>query len=159
MKKNILVAVALVATLSTGAFAYNQNKGNCDGQRMQQNKTQMQNKSMHKGMNQGTKQGMHKRNKGGMQMFSQLNLTDKQKYELSILKDEMKLEMKKSRGYKKQRNAVKFATADGFDKAGFKKFANTKHTKKLDMRADFMEKAFKLLTKEQVTQLKTLAAK
>lgn len=161
MKKNILVAAALIATLSTGAFAYNQNKGDCDGQRMQQNKMQKQGmqKGMKQGMQKGMKQGMQKRNKGGMRLFSQLNLTDEQKYNLSILKDEMKLEMKKSRGFKKQNRSAQFVSEDGFDKASFIKSSNERHAKKLALKANFMEKAFKILTKDQVAQLKTLVAK
>lgn len=165
MKKNILVAAALIATLSTGAFAYNQNKGNCDGTRMQQK--QMQNSGMQKGMKQGMnkgmkqnmKKGMHKRNKGGMRLFSQLNLTDEQRFNLSILKDEMRLEMKKSRGFQKQNRSVQFVSEDGFDKAAFIKSSNDRHAKKLELKANFMEKAFKILTKEQLAQLKTLVAK
>lgn len=159
MKKNILVAAALIATLSTGAFAYNQ--GNCNGQRMQQNN--MQSKYMQKGMmNQGMQKGMMKKSmnkRRGMRMFAQLNLTNEQRYQLSILKDEMKLEMKKARGFKKQNRAMQFFSANGFDKAAFIKSANEKHAKRLELRANFMEKAFKILTKEQVAQLKTIAAK
>ena len=156
MKKNILVA-DLIATLSTGAFAYNQNKGNCDGQYMQQNKMQMQNQKncINKGMKKSMKQGMNRHGRNGMRIFAQLNLTDKQRYEMSILRDEMRLEMKKSRGYVKQNNIMQFISADGFNKSEFKKFANENQTKKLNLKADFMEKAVKLLTKEQLTQLKT----
>jgi len=157
MKKNILVAAALIATLSTGAFAYNQNKGNCDGPRMQQKQMQMQNSDMQRGMKQGMKKSMHKR--GGMRMFAQLNLTDEQRYNLSILKDEMKLEMKKSRGFKKQNRAAQFISNDGFDKTVFIKSSNERHAKKLELKGNFMEKAFKILTQEQLAQLKTLAAK
>lgn len=187
MKKNILVVAALVATLSTGALAYGQNKGNCDGQRMQQNKGMQQGmqrcmkqgsqQGMKQGMKQGSKQGMqkkgmknckqnrgmkqgmNKRSKGGMQLFSQLKLSDEQRFELSILKDEMRLEMKKSRGFQKQNRAMNFISEDGFDKAQFKKSANDRHAKKLELKANFMEKAFKILTKEQLAELKTLLAK
>jgi Spy/CpxP family protein refolding chaperone len=149
MKKNILVAAALIATLSTGAFAYNQ--GNCNGQGMQRG---MMNQGMQKDM---MNQGMYKR--GGMRMFAQLNLTNEQRYQLSILRDEMKLEMKKARGFKQQNRPMQFVSADGFDKEAFKKFSNEKHAQRLELRANFMEKAFKILTAEQVAQLKTLAAK
>jgi len=150
MKKNILVAAALIATLSTGAFAYNQ--GNCNGQGMQRG--MMMNQGMQKGM---MKQGMNKR--GGMRIFAQLNLTNEQRYQLSILRDEMRLEMKKARGYSKQNRLMQFVSADGFDKEAFKKFSNENHAQRLELRANFMEKAFKILTAEQVAQLKTLAAK
>ena len=168
MKKNILVAAALIATLSTGAFAYNQNKGDCNGMYKQQNNTQMQkncmNDGMQKGMKKGMKQGMNKKGmkkhgRDGMRMFAQLNLTDEQRFEMSILKDEMKLEMKKSRGFKKQYNIVQFITEDGFNTEEFKKFASENQTKKLNLKADFMEKAVKLLTKEQLVQLKLLASR
>jgi Spy/CpxP family protein refolding chaperone len=145
MKKNILVAVALVGTLATGAFAYNHTQGNCDDQTIQ-----MQQKGMHKHM---------RHNKDGMRMFSQLNLTSEQKYQLSILKDEMRLQMKKSRGYSKQNKIMQFVSDNGFDKEAFKKAMSEDQSKQLELRADFMEKAFNILTKEQVTKLKTLAAK
>ena len=150
MTKKILVTAVLVGTLATGAFAYNKD---CQ-------------KSGQKGMKQGqsTQQGMmkkgHKMNKkgmsrhGGMQMFSQLNLNDDQKFKLSILKDEMKLEMKKLRGAKKQGKMVKFVGDDGFDKKAFMAEADSKHTKMMAIKANHMEKVFKILTKEQVAELK-----
>lgn len=150
MKKNILVAAALIATLSTGAFAYNQ--GNYDNPRMQQN--QMQNRGM---MHKGMKRGMHRRD--DMRLFAQLNLTDEQRYKLSILKDEMRLEMKKARGFQQQQKPMQFISADGFDKDAFIKFSKQKEAQKLELRANFMEKAFQILTKEQITKLQTLAAK
>jgi len=153
MKKSILITTALIATLTTGAFAYNQNKANFNCQNMQQGK--MQNKQMKKRMNH-QRYGKHK---GGMTMFSQLNLSDKQRYELSILKDEMRLEIKKSRGYMKQNRAIKSLSEDGFNKKEFIKLANEEHNKRLNLKANFMEKAFKILTKEQISQLKTLASK
>jgi len=158
MKKSILVTTALIATLSTGAFAYNQ--GNCDSPRMQQDQMQqkgMQKKGMKQNMHKGMKRGMHRPD--DMRMFAQLNLTDEQKYKLSILKDEMRLEMKKARGYSKQNKIMQFISADGFDKEAFKQFATGKEAAKLELRANFMEKAFGILTKEQIAQLKTIAAR
>ena len=89
-------------------------------------------KGFHKGMKRG----------GGMMMFSQLELSAEQQHKLSILRDEMRLEMKKQMGPKKRGNMQKFITADGFDKAGFLKEMNERHTKMSELKATHMEKAF-----------------
>ena len=174
MKKTLLATVVLVGALTTGAVAYNQNcknggencqKGTQQGMMQGQGKNQ-------KGMQQNEqikKKGWHgykMRQKGikhndnsmqnsyGTQMFSKLNLTDDQKYKLSILKDEMKLEMKKLRGPKKQNKMMKFVNDSGFDKKAFTKEAESKSTKRIALRANHMEKVFKVLTKEQIAELK-----
>ena len=150
MTKKILVTAVLVGSLASGAFAYgkdckqNGQRGMKSGQSTQQ--------GMMKKSQKMNKQGMKKR--GGMQMFSQLNLSDDQRFQLSILKDEMKLEMKKSRGAKKQGKMVKFVSDDGFDKKAFMAEADDRHTKMMAIKANHMEKVFKILTKEQIAELK-----
>lgn len=155
MKKVILTSVLLAGLAATSAFAY---KGNCQMQGDNQgcNKSQMQKdcgmkgeKRFHKGMKRG---GF---NKGGM-MFSQLDLSDEQKYQMSILRDEMRLEMKKEMGMKKRGQMQKFITADGFDKDAFIKDSNERHQKMTELRAKHMEKVLALLTKEQIAKLQTI---
>ncbi|HIP44877.1 MAG TPA: hypothetical protein EYG93_06060 [Sulfurospirillum arcachonense] len=150
MTKKILVTAVLVGALASGAFAYNKDcqnsgqRGMKSGQSTQQGMMNKSHKMNKKGM------GRH----GGMQMFSQLNLSDDQKFQLSILKDEMRLEMKKLRGAKKQGKMVKFVGDDGFDKKAFMKEADSRHAKMMTIKANHMEKVFKLLTKEQIAELK-----
>jgi Spy/CpxP family protein refolding chaperone len=96
----------------------------------------------------------HSSNQHMGQMFSQLKLTDEQQFQISILRDEMKLEMKKLRGAKQQGKMAKFIGDNGFDKEAFTKEANTMKTKKIVLKADHMEKVFKILTKEQIAELK-----
>lgn len=142
MKKKILAVVLVTGTLLTGAYA----KGNCENNQGMMNKKQvmMQHKNMHKGV------------KHGMQgMFGKLNLSSEQKYKISILRDEMKLEMKKLMGPKKRNMISTFITNDGFDRDAFIKNSNDMHQKMQKIRADFMEKAFKILTKEQIKNLKS----
>ncbi len=159
MKKRTLLAVALTGALTVGAFAQGMNnqQNMMYGQQNMQNQQNMQRgqgMGMHsgmmgKGMMNGSMMG------GGMQMFSQLNLTSEQQFKLSILRDEMRLEMKKAMHAGQQKGQMEaFFKGDKFDKASFKKHMNEKHDKMLNLKADNMEKAFKILTKEQIAQLK-----
>ncbi len=146
MKKRILVA-ALVSTLTVGAFAQGM-MNNQQGMQKQQkmwNQCSMHNRTM-----------MH----SGMQMFSQLNLSNEQRFQLSILRDEMRLEMKKLMYSQNNiKNMGEFIEGNFFDKSAFKENMNKKHEKMLDLRADNMEKVFKILTKEQILELKNNFAK
>jgi Spy/CpxP family protein refolding chaperone len=150
MTKKILVTAVLVGTLATGAFAYNKDSQNSGQRGMKSGQSTQQ--GMMKRSHKMNKKGMSRH--GGMQMFSQLNLSDDQKFQLSILKDEMRLEMKKSRGAKKQGKMVKFVSDDGFDKKAFMAESDSKHTKMMAIKANHMEKVFKILTKEQIAELK-----
>jgi Spy/CpxP family protein refolding chaperone len=160
MKNKILATVLVVGTLATASLAYNQNCPNAGQKGMMQGQGMQQQGMMQKGMNkqcanQGkmmSKRGMG-RHGGGMQMFAQLNLSDDQKFQMSILRDEMKLEMKKARGAKQKGKMMNFIKDNGFDKDAFKKEANERHQKMMELKAAHMEKVFKLLTKEQVAQL------
>jgi len=96
---------------------------------------------------------------GMMGMFQNLNLSNDQRYKISILKEEMKLDMRKLMGPNHRKEMFSFMTTNGFDKAGFKKEARQIHNKMLNIKADNMEKMFKILTKEQIKQLKKNIAK
>lgn len=91
---------------------------------------------------------------GMMNMFQNLKLSNDQRYNISILREEMRLDMRKLMGPDHRKEMSNFITSNGFDKAGFIKEANEMHDKMLKIKADNMEKMFKLLTKEQITQLK-----
>jgi len=162
MKKSILVTAVLVGTLVTGAFAFGGN-GNCDGsgQKTMKNQQAMQQQTQKRGWHgykmrqKGIQHHNNIGNRGaGMQMFAQLNLTDEQQFQLSILRDEMRLEMKKLRGVNKQGQMLKFVNENGFDKKAFMKDRNEMQTKRLALKAEHMEKVFKILTKEQIAELK-----
>ncbi len=158
MKKKILVASLLIGALSTAAFAFNQNcpnfgqrgmQGNMPGSQQgmmmnQKGNCNMQGKGMY---------GMKGQRGGMMPMLANLDLTQEQQYKLSILRDEMKLEMKKSMGMNQRPDFSKFITTDGFDKEAFTKSMDERHTKMTTLRAEHMQKVLALLTKEQITKL------
>merc|ERR1711879_417204 len=108
--------------------------------------------NIHSGNGMGMHSGMMN---SGMSMFSQLNLTSEQQYQLSILRDEMRLEMKKHM-YNGQAMGQMgtFFQGENFDKDSFKSNMNGQHEKMLTLRANHMEKVFNILTKEQKAQLK-----
>jgi len=158
MKKTILVTAALVGTLTTGAFAYGGNgNGNGKGMKNQQGmQQQTQKKGWHgnKMRQNGNQHNNMMRQRGGNQMFSQLKLTEDQQFKISILRDEMRLEMRKLRGVNKQGKNLKFLGSNGFDKKAFSKERTEMQEKRIALRADHMEKVFKILTKEQIAELK-----
>ncbi len=158
MKNRIITALAVVGVLTTGAYAYG-GFGNCDGSgpgmRNQQGmQPQAQNRGWGGNKMNKKRNGMMMGNRGGMQMFSQLNLTNDQQFQLSILRDEMRLEMRKIRGAKGQGRMMQFVSDNGFDNESFVKASDERHTKMLKIKSDHMEKVFKILTKEQVAQIK-----
>ncbi len=91
---------------------------------------------------------------GMMNMFRNLNISNNQRYKISILREEMMLDMRKLMGPDHIKEMSNFITNKGFDKSGFIKEATQTHDKILKITADNMEKMFKLLTKKQITQLK-----
>lgn len=155
MTKKILVTAVLVGSLASGAFAYNkdcQNSGQ-RGMKNQQEMQQTQKRGWH-GYKMRQKGMKHNDNQHMGQMFSQIKLTDDQQFKLSILRDEMRLEMKKLRGNKRQGKMLDFISEKGFDKDSFVKEADKNHEKMIDIKANHMEKVFKVLTKEQISELK-----
>ncbi len=184
MKKKTLVVVALASTLAVGAFAhggtqdndgaYGQGMMNGQGAQNQgmMNRPYMQKQgTMNRGMSNGQymqKKGMMRQGMmgqgmgmmGSMQMFSQLNLDKEQRFQLSILRDEMRIEMKKLMHNGQTAGQFgQFIKGDSFDKKAFEDHMNQKHKKMLNLMANNMEKAFKILTKEQVSELKKSFAK
>lgn len=163
MKKRVLLTVAIAGALTTGAFAYNFDcqRGNNFAMLNQQGMNQ-QGKHAWQGHKMMKKNRIFSSNsmqmmgghQGMMPILATLNLSDEQRYQLSILRDEMRLEMKKLRGLPQQGRVLKFVKDGKFDKSAFKKEMNQKHQKMLDIKANHMEKVFKLLTKEQVSELK-----
>ncbi|MDA7848122.1 Spy/CpxP family protein refolding chaperone [Sulfurospirillum sp.] len=155
MTKKILVTAVLVGSLATGAFASNKD---CQyhGQmsmKHQQEMQQTKKRGWH-GYKMRQKGMQHNDNQNMRQMFYKIKLTDDQQFKLSILRDEMKLEMKKLRGNKRQGKMLDFISEDGFDKDAFIKEADKNHEKMIDIKASHMEKVFKILTKEQIAKLK-----
>lgn len=161
MKKSVLASVVLAGALSSSAFAYQGNgmPNNCPQQgNMQQAPMQgmMAGKKMDCGMQMMGAQSMRGHMKKGSNMmlaFSKLNLTDEQQYKISLLRDEMRLEMKKAMGMRNQAPMFKFVSNNGFDAAGYKKYMGEKSQKMMSLRADYMKKMFDVLTKEQRQQL------
>ncbi len=180
MRKRILAVAILTGTLTVGAFAHGAmndqdsmqypgktqkmmvngmqkqgmiNRG-LQSKRMQMNRQHSMG-MMGSGM-MGHKMGMMKQ----MSMFSKLNLDSDQRFKISILRDEMKIDMKKLMyNMQKNSNMGSFIKDSGFDKKAFEDKMNNMHKKMLDLKANHMEKVFKILTKEQIDQLKKLMAK
>jgi len=162
MKRKTLLAVALSSVLAVGAFAHGMNN-----QQNMPNQGMMNGGMMHGGMMNGgmmnggmmNGQGMNMGNcmgmNSGMPMFSQLNLTSEQQHQLSILRDEMILEMKKQMYNGQAMGQMgSFFQGENLDKDSFKSNMNRQHEKMLTLRANHMEKVFNILTKEQRVQLK-----
>lgn len=185
MKTKILATLFVAAAVTTAAYAYTQDCPNIGQrgmmgsgygmhQGMYNNKGMMMDQKntygygMHKGMmnqqgmqgymNQnmmhgyGMNQGMHG---FGMFMFSGIDLTDEQSYKLSILRDEMHLNMKKLMGPNpQQHHMINFVSDKGFDKDSFIKEMESRHQQMLKLRTEHFEKVFKILTPEQIDELK-----
>ncbi len=168
MKKKILVTGLLVSVLSIAGYAHG---GNDQDENMMMNqgkmaKTPMMNQQKRvmpqrgimpqRGMmmQRGMMGGMMSRHSKMMNMFKQLNLDENQRYKISIIKDEMRLDMKKLMGPDRRKEMLNFISENGFDKTAFKKHMDKMHEKMLDIKADSMEKIFNTLTKEQIAQLK-----
>ncbi len=97
---------------------------------------------------------------GQMNAFSKLNLNSDQRFKISILRDEMRIDMKKlMHNLRQNSNMGSFIKNDTFDKDAFENKMNNMHKKMLDLKANHMEKIFKVLTKQQIEQLKNSMAK
>jgi len=146
MKRTILALATLVALGTTGAFAFgsSQCQGGMQGGMMP---AMMQGGMMMHGGERGMMAGM---------MFDRLDLSDDQRYKLNVLRSEMKLEMAKLHDPKSMQKMQDLMSADTFDKKAFIKVRNEMHDKRVTLEADFLEKAFTVLTKEQRVELKKI---
>ncbi|MFV0481226.1 MAG: Spy/CpxP family protein refolding chaperone [Campylobacteraceae bacterium] len=171
MKKGILVAsVATLVIGSNALFAQampmqgmgqNQNnQANCqfqDGNECPMGNPQGQmmgnNQMMHGGFghNKGGKMMHDGFGKGGhdFMFLDGVNLTPEQRYKISILKDEMKLELKKARGTEWFAGIKKHFSESKFDKSGFINTHKAQSNKAIEIRADFMEKVYNELSADQ----------
>lgn len=151
MKLGKQVAIIALASsiAATGAFAWGgSGKGNCDNSGWNQDKRQMMMKKGGKGMQRGMKRG------GGMMFLRGLDLTADQRHEISILKDEMRLEMKKNMSPTDRKDNVKEVfTADGFNKDAFLKNSKERYDERTSLKANYMEKIYNILTPEQRKQV------
>ncbi|MDX1809452.1 MAG: Spy/CpxP family protein refolding chaperone [Sulfurospirillaceae bacterium] len=178
MKMKFMITMAIAGAMSASLYAGTMNtpaygpgmmncpnmpmRGMMQGQGMQSRGMMMQGQGMMncpnmqmRGMMRGNSPMMGMHNARGMRMFAGLNLNNEQRYKLSILRDEMRLNMKKMMGYNRQGKMAAFISDKGFDKQAFEKYADNMHKHMLKIKADYMEKAFKILTKEQISELKS----
>ena len=159
MKSGILATILVVGTITTAAFAYTQDcpnlgqKGSKSGYGMQQgmmNQQGMSGYGMHQGMM--NQQDMHGY---GTQGFKGVKLTNEQSNKLTILRDEMRLEMRKLMGANlQQHHMINFVTDKGFNKDTFIKNMDERHQQMSQIRAAHFEKVFKILTPEQINEQK-----
>ena len=139
MKTKLLVATALTAVLSTGLYA------SYDGQN-----------GMHKkGMNNDSKscgkymmkKGHKKGQKGPMSLLKELNLTKDQHMQIrTIKKDLMKNGVTPNVAF----------TSNSFDKAKFIQIMKEKRDNKIELKAEMMDRVYKVLTAKQKEQFKVL---
>jgi hypothetical protein len=163
MKKTILATALVCGVISSSALAYggpNNMAAPCP-----QTNTQMQQGQKYMRMNkaqgcnmqmQGNyKKGSHMRRGAHMMLpFYKLNLSDEQRYKISLLRDEMRLEMKKARGMRSpQSPMLQFIGKKGFDTNGYKKYMSQRSEKMLNIKATYMQKIFDTLSKEQIATL------
>lgn len=171
MRKSILASALLVGALTTSVFAFPGNGGfNCPqiganmpqgmmaGAQMEPNNMQGPNGYMMAGnqMGYGMNQMGPRMQRGGsmMFMFAGLQLTNEQQYKMSILRDEMRLDMRKAMGMSRwERPMFKFITKNGFDEKGYKNYMIQRSQKMIDLRTEYMKKMFDILTKEQIAKL------
>lgn len=153
MKKTIYL-LSVATLLASGVYAYDSVNQQGMQPGMMQQKMMQGGMMPQKGMMHGMRGGYD-----GMRMIEQLNLSDEQRHQLSILRAEMKLEMTKARDPQMRQKMQSFMTADSFDKPGFIKAENEMHAKMVALKASHMEKVFTILTKEQRAELKELMGK
>lgn len=106
--------------------------------------------------------GPHHEGKGfkhGLNMgkiFRQLDLTDEQKESFKTLRDSQKSQRKAFRDEMiANRDVESIFTEHGFDKTKFISKATEAFQKRIQMRADFIEKAYTILDENQRAELKT----
>ena len=155
-----VATIALVSSLAvTGAFAFGMGNGDCFGQGVSPENRQMmmQQRGMGYGMmgqQRGMGYGMMGHHGGGMMFLRGLDLTADQMHEVSILRDEMRLEMKKSMDpTQRKENAKKIFGADKFDKEAFLKNSQERFESRVAIKAKYMEKIYNILTPEQRKQV------
>jgi protein CpxP len=98
----------------------------------------------------------HKKGHPMMKLYSQLDLTEEQKEQMKVLRQEMQAQReakKKDRSKRGMGMMVNFVSEKGFDKEGFIKMATQKSQEKIQMRAAMFEKRMNILTPEQRTKL------
>ena len=86
-----------------------------------------------------------------------LKLTKEQEDKIAELNKEFRAEMAKLHIGQKSINKDPFVTKNGFSKEGFKKEANDRMQKVLDLRAEHLAKIYAVLTPEQQKSLTELA--
>lgn len=152
MKKKIIIGVLATSILAGSAFAYNNTncnygQGNGHGFKSSHNNNcamMKKNKGMH-----GKHQRMYGKHQGMrfMKMFRQLNLTqDQQKEMQKIMQSSMQ----------KRESMFSAFSANSFDKEKFIKHAMNKKENMIKLKAQTLEKAYKVLTDKQKSQLRVL---
>lgn len=94
---------------------------------------------------------------GAPMSLKTLKLTKEQEDKIAELNKEFRAEMAKLHIGQKSMNKDPFVSKDGFSKEGFKKEANDKMQKVLDLRAEHLAKIYAVLTPEQQKSLTELA--
>ena len=131
MKKISLIVASMLIVASSSLFAKPPRDGKFD------------NEITHKCGNFNKGHDIHKKHGSfGGDTMKDLNLTSEQKHNMSILRDEMKLEMKKISKPDDFSNGK-------FDKNEYIKNSKEFYNKKVEIEANYIEKLYNLLTKEQ----------
>lgn len=137
--RKIVLSLATVALLTTSAQAYMGNN-NCNMQGQGYGNGSGYSKHYNKGMN-----NMHKG--GVMSLFSELSLTNEQRQKIQdIIVESRKSQITPSDAF----------TKNSFDKSKFIQMKKEQREKRVEIQADIMEKAYKVLDSKQKEQLRTL---
>ncbi|OCL83533.1 periplasmic protein [Arcobacter porcinus] len=137
--KKTVLALALVSTLSTALYAQN-------GQMRNNNSQECYMQNGDRGM-MNNKNSYNKSEMQGMYIFSQLSLTNDQKTKIREIVRESRAKMV---------HPYDAFTKNSFDKDKFIKMKKEQREQKIEIQAEIMEKAYKVLDAKQKEQLRVL---
>lgn len=137
MKRKMIISVALATVLASGLYAscYNNMSGGnnmCGGNGNYNN-------APHKMMKKGSS--------GFMSMVYQLNLNEKQKEQISAIRQEM---------FKNRFQKESAFTESSFDKDKYIELMKQRRENMIESKAEMIDKVYKLLDKEQKKELKAM---
>lgn len=145
MKKGSLILAGVL--LSAGSYLFAQPAMMQGDHKDMSPKHNKEMKEKHnKDMSQKHNNEMHGK---GFMFLKGVELTPEQKYNISIIRDEMNLEIRKLMGSEDMSKNSQYFTEKQFDKNSFLKDKKAEFDKHIEVRAKYMEQAYNLLSDEQ----------
>lgn len=149
MKKGIAVVLVAAGLLTTGLLAQGFMSGNC-GNGMNYGKMGMHNNmGMRGGNNMNGRHMNMNQNSYRFGFLNNVNLTNDQIDEISLLQNEMRGEMIKLNNAQNRGNFEKYFNEKSFDKNSMLKDRKNFSNEAFDIKAKYMEKIYNTLTPEQ----------